>query len=253
MLFFNHTTSAVARQDSSSSKEQNGRGRGFPIVGLVLASAMVHGSIARATPATPEPTDEPPSSVQYQQGISGTHDDKWRAPIISVQTQKTSEGVKLIIDASVSNEEFRQYPIRFDFFVNRQLRSSQIRSVELPGDVGYLVPPEVAVPPFNYSVTATLLHPNRQYTSLAQGAVFPTDDTPAPDISPVLPLLTDTPTDSSSESGDLSVTATPTPDFEIDPTLSVDEDSDDNSSSESAFAIIKRILGPLPWETPSEE
>lgn len=112
---------------------------------------------------------------QFQEGISGTVDAKRRSPVVSFSTVRAPDGVKILVDAYMPNGDYEQYPIRFDLYVNRHLLVSQIRSNELPGPIGATVPPTVATPPFNFSIVATLLHPNRQFSSVAQGAIYPVD------------------------------------------------------------------------------
>jgi len=73
------------------------------------------------------------------------------------------------------NDEFKKYPIRVDFFINRRLFSSQYRSPELDGALGVDIGPDIATPPFNYEIVATLLHPNRQYLTVFQNALFSSD------------------------------------------------------------------------------
>jgi hypothetical protein len=110
------------------------------------------------------------------QGIAGYSDKLSRDPILTVGTTKESNGnVKILVDAAIPNRQFEKFPIRFDFFVNRVFVTSQMRSPELPGPIGIDVTPSIATPPFNYTVIATLLHPNRQYTSVLQSAVYLSD------------------------------------------------------------------------------
>lgn len=115
------------------------------------------------------------TAQQFQEGISGTVDAKRRSPVVSFGTVRGPDGVKILIDAYLPNGDYEQYPIRFDLYVNRHLLVSQIRSRELPGPIGATVPPTVATPPFNFSIVATLLHPNRQFSSVAQGAIYPVE------------------------------------------------------------------------------
>ncbi len=126
--------------------------------------------------------------VLTTEGISGDIDKKRRGPVLSVgvhHNQTDSSGARggvesttLLVDAFIPNKEYERYPIRFDFFVNRKLASSQLRSVELPGPIGLEVTSEMATIPFNYSVVATLLHPNREFTTILNGAVTSTGPTP---------------------------------------------------------------------------
>jgi hypothetical protein len=130
---------------------------------------------ATATPAGPAPS-------LTTEGISGDVDKKRRGPVVSVGTDYTkgngsagSEKARILVDAFIPNGEYQKYPIRFDFYVNRQFFTSQLRSTELPGPVGIEVPSERAKVPFNYSVVATLLHPNREFTTILHGAIFAND------------------------------------------------------------------------------
>ncbi len=136
---------------------------------------------ADPTPA-PEPTVAPSNPVITSEGISGDVDKKRRGPLVSVGTHyskgdgsKGSEVAKILVDAVIQNGDYQQYPIRVDFFINRTLFASQIRSTELPGPLGVVIPSSTARVPFNYSVVATLLHPNREFTTVINGAIFATD------------------------------------------------------------------------------
>ena len=118
---------------------------------------------------------ESEGGVLVSDGIVGFRDKKGRGPILSVrieQPSKEGENPKILADAVVNHKEMKVYPIKFEFYVNRHLVTTQIRSPELPGPVGYEVPPSVATTPFNYAVVATLLYPNRSFSSAVYGAVF---------------------------------------------------------------------------------
>jgi hypothetical protein len=108
------------------------------------------------------------------EGIAGTVDKYHRGPVLSVGVVRDPGLVKILADAYVQDEQYTDYPIQFQFFVNRHLFSTQIRSKALPGAVGVEIGPNVAVPPFNYTVVAKLLHPNREFTTVIEGAVFGT-------------------------------------------------------------------------------
>ncbi len=153
----------------------------FPLVAVLLALTTVLGVPSSHAQVSADP-------VLTTEGISGDIDKKRRGPVLSVgvhRNQTDSSGARggignttLLVDAFVPNKEYERYPIRFDFFVNRKLVSSQLRSVELPGPIGVEVTPEMGSIPFNYSVVATLLHPNREFTTILNGAV--TSATPTP-------------------------------------------------------------------------
>ncbi len=150
------------------------------VVGLIHAVAI--SSIGALNLQAQEETFPEGSSITLTtEGISGYTDKKDRDPTLSVRIvslPSSSEGgerVKLLAYAEVASHEYKEYPIRFDFFVNQRLLSSQIRSVELDGPVGVDVTPEDATQPFNYTVVATMLHPNRQFTTVLNGASFASD------------------------------------------------------------------------------
>jgi hypothetical protein len=107
------------------------------------------------------------------EGTGSTVDSKRRGPVLLLRTSSEANGVtKILADAYVPNEQYRSYPIEFKFFVNRNLVATQMRTAELGGPIGIDVAPTLAPRPFNYSIVATLLHPNRQFVTVAQGAVY---------------------------------------------------------------------------------
>lgn len=118
------------------------------------------------------PSQDLPSGINIAEGIGNTTDKKLRAPTMTVDTRVSPGNVKILVDAYVKNSEYTEYPIEFRFFVNRKLFATQIRSKELTGPIGVDIGSDIASPPFNYSIVATLLHPNRQFVTIAQGAVY---------------------------------------------------------------------------------
>ena len=106
------------------------------------------------------------------QGVAGDMDSHSRCPVLTVSTENNPDNVKILADAYMQTSAYKKYPIRFDFYINRKLFATQIRSPELPGAVGVDIGPDVAVPPFNYTVIAEIVHPNRNFTTVIQGAVF---------------------------------------------------------------------------------
>jgi hypothetical protein len=154
----------------------------FPLVAILLALTTILGAPSTHAQVSTDP-------VLTIEGISGDMDKKRRGPVLSVGVNRNQAdsssaagggvgSTTLLVDAFVPNKEYERYPIRFDFFVNRKLVSSQLRSVELPGPIGLLVTPEMGTIPFNYSVVATLLHPNREFTTILHGAVTSAAPTP---------------------------------------------------------------------------
>lgn len=123
---------------------------------------------------TPTPTAVPEiNNALHFEGVGNEVDKDHRNPILSVGIKRGTGVVSILADAVVQHDDFAEAPIQFDFFVNRKLFSSQIRSKALNGPVGVEVKTEDAAMPFNYSVMAKVIHPNRQFTSLIEGAVFP--------------------------------------------------------------------------------
>ena len=120
---------------------------------------------------TPTPTPSLDSLTLTTEGVSGEADKGRRSPVLSASTSVTTGNVKILVDAYVPSSQYQKFPIKFEFFVNRKLVLTQIRSSELPGPVGIDIGTKVASPPFNYSIVATLLHPNRQYTTVLNAAV----------------------------------------------------------------------------------
>lgn len=115
------------------------------------------------------------SEIITGEGISGDIDKKRRSPTVSLSTNKTEGNVQILVDAFVADTEYQKYPIQFDFYINRKFFTSQLRSTELPGAIGIDVASSVAKTPFNYSIVARTLHPNREFTTVINGAVFDTD------------------------------------------------------------------------------
>jgi hypothetical protein len=143
--------------------------RNLPVLGAVVFSCLgfclnPHASYAQASGSSAKPL--------VTEGINGVIDKHHRSPLLSVGIVRGTKVVTILADASIGDSDYTDYPIRFDFFVNRRLFTSQIRSKALPGPIGVDVGADVAATPFNYSVVATLLHPNRQFTTVIEGAVF---------------------------------------------------------------------------------
>jgi hypothetical protein len=142
---------------------------------LTLASCVLLPALAPAQDSSPA------AGSLVAEGISNTMDKKRRNPVLTIgQKYLPAAGGKpargqLLADASIPAPEYREYPIQFQFFVNGVLRETQFRSLELPRSIGIEVTPDVAPVPFNWTIVATLLHPNRQFTTVAQGAIFAQD------------------------------------------------------------------------------
>jgi flagellin-like hook-associated protein FlgL len=128
--------------------------KGFTLIGLILFLALNA------------------SAQLSNQGIAGYQDKYQRNPNLTVGTKVNGGSTQILADTAILDPEYAQFPVRVDFFVNRKLFSSQYRSPGLPGNLGIEVPTSVAPLPFNYAVVATLMHPNRQFTTIIEGAVF---------------------------------------------------------------------------------
>lgn len=153
--------------------------KGFIYLSLFSAVNLFISSQASSQSATPTVTPAA-GAVLTTEGISGDIDKKNREPVLSVRVAAGTTSAVIYADAYVINGEFTKYPIQFDFYVNRSLFASQIRSTELPGPVGVTVPYETAPLPFNYTVVAKVLHPNRTFTTVLNATVERADPTPAP-------------------------------------------------------------------------
>jgi hypothetical protein len=143
--------------------------------------ALVGGAVSAPSQALAQDVNIGNSVTMTTSGVSGDEDKFSRNPTLTVTHQIVNESatepsrVKLLVDAYTVDDTFSKYPLRFDFFVNRKLFSTQIRSPELPGAVGVDIGTDIASPPFNYTVVATVLHPNRSFTTVLNGAVFSSD------------------------------------------------------------------------------
>ena len=143
----------------------------FALFIAALLFTVPQASRAQTASATPEVSA---GLVVSGEGISGSVDKQHRNPVVSLGTRVSKGNTKILVDAYIPNETYEKYPIRFEFFVNRSFLTAQIRAQELPGPIGVDVPERLAKPPFNYAVVATLLHPNRQFTTTMYGIVYPT-------------------------------------------------------------------------------
>ncbi len=132
------------------------------------------------------------------EGINGYLDKGRRSPVVSISVERGDKKVTLLADAYVPNTEYSEYPILFEFFVNRKLFATQIRSKALPGPIGVDIGTDVAVPPFNYTVIGRLIHPNREFSTVIEGAVFATNLVTTLDCTLTVPA-----TDSSSQDSDI--------------------------------------------------
>jgi hypothetical protein len=105
-------------------------------------------------------------------GVAGERDADGRNPELFVTKVKNGNTVSLLVDAHVPHTGYQQYPMQFDFYINRQFFTSQIRSKELPGPIGIDIGPDIATIPFNFAVIVKGLHPTRSLHAMVTGAVY---------------------------------------------------------------------------------
>lgn len=123
-----------------------------------------------------------PTGTNTTKGVAGFMDKDNRAPTITLSTSTDGENTKILVDTTVPNSDLDRYPIEVKYFINGNFYTSQIRTNELPKPLGIDIGPDVAQIPFNYSIVASILHPNRRFSSLAQGAILPPTPTPTPTV-----------------------------------------------------------------------
>ncbi len=131
------------------------------IVALVLIGLPF--SVASQESASP--------GILSVEGVSGDVDVKGRDPILSFSKEVFSDSSRILVDAYVKNEGYSKYPIRFEFYVNNRLISNQIRSKELPGAIGITLDKSQYPIPYNFTIIASLITPNRNFNTAAYGAV----------------------------------------------------------------------------------
>lgn len=111
-------------------------------------------------------------SQEIAEGVVGTIDKKRRSPVFSVEPKVSAEKVEIILNTTIPADEYEPYPVRFELFVNDKFVTSKYQPAELRGPLTFEITPELALAPFKYVITATLLHPNRQFVTVAQGAIY---------------------------------------------------------------------------------
>jgi hypothetical protein len=149
---------------------------------LCIGNANIFAQDATPT-ATPLPASNPDQIVTFE-GVSEDIDDKRRSPSVSYSTSIGDTSSTILVDAYIPNKDFEKYPIKFDFFIAGKLFESQVRSSELPRPIGIEVPFKTAGIPYNFSIVATLLHPNRQFSSVVHATVEKSVATPTPSATP---------------------------------------------------------------------
>lgn len=127
---------------------------------ILSSTSLSLALICCVTPAIAEPVR---SSVE---GVQGYLDKDRRSPVLTVSHEVFEDNTEILADAHMLNGSLSEFPIQFDFYVDRKLFDSQYRSVGQTGPVGIRVPSSVTPAPFTYTVVATLLHTNRQYKTV---------------------------------------------------------------------------------------
>lgn len=112
---------------------------------------------------------------EIAEGVVGTIDKKRRSPVFSVEPKVSPEKVEIILNTTIPADEYEPYPVRFELFVNDKFVTSKYQPAELRGPLSFEITPELATAPFKYVISATLLHPNRQFVTVAQGAIYEQD------------------------------------------------------------------------------
>lgn len=113
--------------------------------------------------------------IATTEGISGDVDVHDRNPILSFGKDVFADSTRILVDAMVKNGDYSKYPIRFDFYVNGNLLLSQFRSQELPVPVGITLSKTEYPLPYNYTIVATLVTPNRTFSTTAYGSMTASD------------------------------------------------------------------------------
>ncbi|MCB0319141.1 MAG: hypothetical protein KDD56_10335, partial [Bdellovibrionales bacterium] len=112
-------------------------------------------------------------------GISTTEglhfDNRHRYAKLTVEENVTEGNVQLLANVFVESKDTNLYPVKLEFYINGQLFATQITTPTLPRPVGVDIGTDVASVPFNYTVVASVLHPNRTIHTVIEGVAFGTD------------------------------------------------------------------------------
>lgn len=122
-------------------------------------------------PYLPASADELRLTEMLSKGLANHQDKHIRNPTLGVGLVLTSDGtVRAEIAVENQNQEFLEYPIVVEMFVDGELIGKQIKTPTFTKSLGFNLYNQRA---FNYQVTATVLHPNRSFTSMVEGTYFP--------------------------------------------------------------------------------
>lgn len=169
--------SVVIGKTQFSSKIAAGLGKillgGISVVALFSLPTSKHHS--KSEMRSTFPLIQTAHAQEIAEGVVGTIDKKRRSPVFSVEPKVSPEKVEIILNTTIPADEYEPYPVRFELFVNDKFVTSKYQPAELRGPLSFEITPELATAPFKYVISATLLHPNRQFVTVAQGAIYEQD------------------------------------------------------------------------------
>lgn len=113
--------------------------------------------------------------IYGSEGVSGEIDIKDRNPTLSFSKEVLDGSSRILVDVSVKNKGYEKYPIKVEYFINNNLVSTQIVSKELPGSLGLTLSNSNYPIPYNYTIVASLMTPNRTFTTTTYGSVDGTE------------------------------------------------------------------------------
>jgi hypothetical protein len=122
-------------------------------------------------------------------GVSGHEDGKHRSPVLTASANVQGNQIQILADAFQRVPDYRDYPIQFDFFINRRLYSSQLRSKEQPGPIGIDVSKDMFQLPLHYAVLAKIITPQGNYFSSIVYGIINADGTTEPRTPEANPAL----------------------------------------------------------------
>ena len=144
----------------------------------------------------------------------GLHFDiRHRYAKLSVTENITDGNVQLLANVFVESDSTKLYPVKLEFFVNGQLFATQITSASLPRPVGVDIGTDIATVPFNYTVVASVLHPNRTIHSILEGVAFGSNLQSTLDCTLTLDVDSETPSEFTAD--DINTTQTGSNTFDL--------------------------------------
>lgn len=142
-------------------------------ISILLALLALHSAVlAQDSESSTTTTSSATVNTLTAEGIGDKFDKKRRGPVLTISTHTEATQVRILADAFIDNKGYENFPIKFDFYVNQKIFSSQLRTKELPGAVGVNIPLSEYPLPFNYQVMASTIFPNGSHSTLIQGAIY---------------------------------------------------------------------------------